>query len=135
MTIAEKLITISKNQQRVYDAGYNKGLSEGGSTEEIEEKVKHILSQQQNFLTFKRRIIVIGGLPYYNGTLNGVATEWGRWVNFGEGAEMGFIIEEDRIVNSDGLYVCHPEGVAVSPNDRIYYDVEYILKDPLEEVD
>lgn len=33
MTIAEKLATIAENQQKIYDAGYNKGLSGGGGIE------------------------------------------------------------------------------------------------------
>lgn len=33
MSVAEKLTTIAENQQKVYDAGYNKGKAEGGDTE------------------------------------------------------------------------------------------------------
>ena len=34
MTIAEKLTAIAENEQRVFDAGYNKGLAEGGGYDE-----------------------------------------------------------------------------------------------------
>ena len=34
MSIAEKLQNIAENEQRVFNAGYEKGLSEGGNTEE-----------------------------------------------------------------------------------------------------
>lgn len=34
MSIAEKLTTIAENQERVFEAGYNKGKSEGGNTDE-----------------------------------------------------------------------------------------------------
>ena len=33
MSIADKLVTIAENEQRVYDAGYEKGKQEGGDTE------------------------------------------------------------------------------------------------------
>lgn len=33
MSIAEKLQTIAENEQKVYEAGYNKGKAEGGDTE------------------------------------------------------------------------------------------------------
>lgn len=33
MSIAEKLQTVAENQQKVYNAGYNKGKAEGGDTE------------------------------------------------------------------------------------------------------
>lgn len=35
MSIAEKLQTIAENEQKVYDAGYNKGKAEGGGNAEI----------------------------------------------------------------------------------------------------
>lgn len=34
MSIADKLITIAENEQRVYNSGYEKGKAEGGNTEE-----------------------------------------------------------------------------------------------------
>ena len=34
MDIAEKLAQIAENQQKVYDAGYEKGKTEGGNSEE-----------------------------------------------------------------------------------------------------
>ena len=38
MTIAEKLTLIAENQQKVYDAGYEKGKSEGGDTDAAYEQ-------------------------------------------------------------------------------------------------
>ena len=38
MTIAKKLQTIAENEQRVFDAGYEKGKNEGGNTEEVYNK-------------------------------------------------------------------------------------------------
>lgn len=38
MSIAEKLVAIAENEQRVYDAGYEKGKAEGGNTEEAYNK-------------------------------------------------------------------------------------------------
>ena len=38
MSIAEKLTTIAENEQKVYDAGFEAGKSQGGDTDEAFEQ-------------------------------------------------------------------------------------------------
>ena len=116
MNILDKLLQIKDNESKIYQAGYDKGLTEGGiESEVISTKLDAIIELQEYYMPNTFVFEDSNGVTYSLEFKEGMT--WGEWCN--------------SSYNTVGMYINTDNGGEV-----IYWGVSpiYVLIDPTREI-